>query len=410
MGAVHASFIVVLRAVIVLVVLAPGTACTAEGGERSASADWQSAPVAEVAVRIGMDEGPEEYLFGDITSVAADTDGRIYVADRVGSTIRVYGRDGGFLRQVGREGQGPGEYQWPADLTFGPDGRLYVRDNTRITVLAAAEAGGIPDSVAATWRIPGLSSSSSRRSRVDSAGNYYYPSGAGGPLRYFYLIFPRGEHRGDTVHVPAFGTLSATLTAFYRIGADGRMLDGLSHAPFEPVATWDITPRGTVVGGDGSSQTILESGATADSVGALRGVRVSRRPVPAGERADSARALQHRIDSLAVPLAEVQNASAAVRTGSLPDSLPAYRSVHVAIEGDIWVERWPLEGDAGRRLFDVFASDGTYVGAIVLAAPLVRDPPPFFTSSAVFGVVRDSATGVERVATVPVRLDRGSGR
>jgi hypothetical protein len=380
--------------------------CAAEVERRGEAEDWGSAVVAGVAVSIGLDEGAPEYLFGNIRSVAADRDGRIYVADRIGSTLRVYDPDGRFLRQLGREGQGPGEYQWPADLTFGPDGRLYVRDSHRITVLAATAPGAIPDSVAATWRIPGYGNLSSRRSRVDLAGRYYYPTSGGSPRSYFYLVFDHGEHGGDTVHVPKYRTLAATGVAFYRLGStDGRIVEGLSHAPFEPVAAWDITPRGTVIGGDASDHRVLETSATGDSIGALASVRVGLRPVPHAEWADSGRALQARIDSLPVPLSEILNTSDAVRTGELPDSLPAFRSVHLAIDGDIWIERWPLEGEGDRRFFDRYAPDGSYRGAVVLSAPLLHDPPPFFTGSAVYGIVRDPETDVERVVKLMVGLE-----
>ncbi len=384
----------------------------AAGTDRSGeAADWDDARIAEVVATIGLAEGPPEYLFGDIRSVAADRTGRIYVADRMGSTVRVYDPDGTFLRHLGREGRGPGEYRWPGDLTFGPDGRLYVRDSNRITILAATSPGAIPDSVVGTWPIPGLANYlSSRRSRVDSAGRYYYPASRGGPLRYFYLVFESGGHRGDTVHVPPYRTLAATRPAVYIYpgSSDGLIFDGLAHAPFEPVADWDITPRRTVIGGDGVSQTILETNATADSIGALAVVRRGLRPVPPIERDDSARAFQARVDSLPVRVSELQNISDAVRAGELPNLLPAWRSVHVAVDARIWVERWPLEGEADKRFFDVFAPDGSYRGSVVLPAPLLRDPPPYFTDEAVYGLVANPVTEVHQVVKLTFDLDAGS--
>lgn len=391
-----------------LAVSAGTIACDAVSDRGGEDARWEGASVAEVVARIGMVDGPSEYLFGDVRSVAADAGGRIYVADRIGSTVRVYDPEGRFLGQIGDEGQGPGEYEWPGDLTFGPDGRLYVRDLNRITVLESPDPNGIPDSVAETWRIPGLANYlSSRRSRVDHSGRYYYPARRG-PSD-FYLVFEGGEHVGDTVHVPRYRTLASTRRAVYMYpgSGDGRVFDGLAHAPFEPVASWDITSSGNVVGGDGARQRVLETNAAADSVDAVAvDVRGGRRPVPTKEREDSARAFQARVDSLPVPVSELQNISEAVRAGQLPDSLPAWRSVHVADDGSIWIERWPLEGEHDKRFFDVFSELGAYKAPVVIPVPLMRDPPPFFTDGAVYGVVADSATQVHQIVKLVLDLDR----
>ena len=61
-------------------------------------------------VRIGALEGPEEYVFGRVQSIAVGLDGTIYVTDDQVPVIRCYDSDGSYLGDVGREGSGPGEY------------------------------------------------------------------------------------------------------------------------------------------------------------------------------------------------------------------------------------------------------------------------------------------------------------
>lgn len=90
--------------------------------------------VARQYAAIGQVEGAPEYLFGDIYAVAEDSQRRIHVADRIGSTIRVYAPSGEFIRQIGAEGRGPGEYEWPVDIRFRRD-TAYVRDRERLTIL-----------------------------------------------------------------------------------------------------------------------------------------------------------------------------------------------------------------------------------------------------------------------------------
>lgn len=74
-----------------------------------------------------MLEGPDEYLIGDPRSFAVNSEGAIYLLDRQVPVIRMYGSDGTFVRNVGREGGGPGEYKSPGAIAVLPDDRLIVR-------------------------------------------------------------------------------------------------------------------------------------------------------------------------------------------------------------------------------------------------------------------------------------------
>ena len=63
---------------------------------------------------IGVEVGQDAYMFGEVRDFAA-TDGRIYVLDLQVPALRVYDWNGGWLRDFGRRGQGPGEFQRRAD-------------------------------------------------------------------------------------------------------------------------------------------------------------------------------------------------------------------------------------------------------------------------------------------------------
>lgn len=87
-------------------------------------------------VRIGQLEGENEYVFGAIGRVSVGGNGEMFVADRQGPVIRMYDREGNFMRNVGSEGRGPGEYSRISGMRTFPDGRLAVWDvnNQRVSV------------------------------------------------------------------------------------------------------------------------------------------------------------------------------------------------------------------------------------------------------------------------------------
>ena len=70
------------------------------------------------SVRIGVAEGPEEYMFYRLFGATQLSDGRIVIVNQGSQEIRYYAPDGTFLRRAGRGGEGPGEfsnafYIWP---------------------------------------------------------------------------------------------------------------------------------------------------------------------------------------------------------------------------------------------------------------------------------------------------------
>ena len=67
----------------------------------------------------------------------------LFRSDLRGATkVWVFDSLGRSLRGIGRKGEGPGEFTSPTGLVVGPDGRLWVRDVTRISRFAADAATG----------------------------------------------------------------------------------------------------------------------------------------------------------------------------------------------------------------------------------------------------------------------------
>ncbi len=76
----------------------------------------------------GPDTTDSNLTFHKPTDIALDTQGNLYVADSGNFRIQKISPDGNFLDSFGREGQGPGEFQFLDGLVVDETGRIYVTD------------------------------------------------------------------------------------------------------------------------------------------------------------------------------------------------------------------------------------------------------------------------------------------
>jgi len=61
-------------------------------------------------------------------SFCVDANENVYIADDSDMAIKVYDRQGQYLKTIGRQGNGPGEFESIGNMLFLPDGRLLVTD------------------------------------------------------------------------------------------------------------------------------------------------------------------------------------------------------------------------------------------------------------------------------------------
>ncbi|MEX2529223.1 MAG: 6-bladed beta-propeller [Gemmatimonadota bacterium] len=124
--------------ILVLAALGSVVACTEESrGVSPANAELQE------VVSVGLLDGPEEFLFGEIADVRAMSDGSFVVLDTQTPAVRWFGFDGEYRGAVSGVGQGPGELGAPMAIEVTDDDRMGVLDysNARISVYRGTPEG-----------------------------------------------------------------------------------------------------------------------------------------------------------------------------------------------------------------------------------------------------------------------------
>ena len=200
---------------------------------------WGGTATLVEEASIGVDAGPDEYMLGDVIGVTASNE-EIFVLDGQVLTVRVYDWEGLHLRDIGREGQGPGEFTNPQSLARGPDGRLFVEDSNRVTVFSAA--GEVLD----TW--PDERNFSGTPIVVTVPGDVYVHDllERGGDIADWRhgmrAIGPDGIY-GEPVRVPNLEYEPYQLITRFPGGSTS------SGIPFAPRPFWALAPSGAMIAG-----------------------------------------------------------------------------------------------------------------------------------------------------------------
>jgi hypothetical protein len=129
-----------LAALTFVIVLAGAAVATAgdwsgqeveKGGVRHVVNPNRPVEPAETAVlrevwRAGGDDEDDDVLFAVLDDVAVDGGGNVYLLDSQLNTVHVFSSLGEYLRSIGRQGEGPGEFNMPRSLFITPDGLVAV--------------------------------------------------------------------------------------------------------------------------------------------------------------------------------------------------------------------------------------------------------------------------------------------
>ena len=273
---------------------------------------------------IGVEVGADPYLLGDVHDLAID-DQRIYVLDDQVPVVRVYDLDGVHVRDIGREGQGPGEYDSARFVGVDADGRIYVQERTELEVY---DALGAPLETVGTDAVysPGPQAPVTA---VGTAGDVHFPVASEwnpeDPSRSTVdVVTVSGGRKVAARPVPDLGYEPPRIKMFVRNNRFG------IPPPFAPELVWTVAASGAIIVGRADRYEIEVH----RSDGSIQRVSKTWDPVEVGSAESDWYLRQTR-----AMIARADELRGYDLDSGLPDHKPAFARLFTDAEDRIWVLR-----------------------------------------------------------------------
>jgi hypothetical protein len=328
-------------------------------------------------VELGRPDAALVEPLAHVTSVCELSDGRVVVVDSIARTMSVIDFQRGAVRQVGREGDGPGEYRLPVRLVPWADGVCALVDISRwrqVPVLDEQGEPGASVSLQGTPQNPGPSFPHA----ADTLGNVY--SVVRGSTDSMIVA----RWRVDTWRRDSIARLSIVPVSTLPVARQSH-----DPPPFTTYDTWAVSLDGwvAIVSADPYRVTLISPDGSRTTGPA---VSYPREKVTAAHRDEWRHQRERPITRYVVESAGLVAATARVpyvAPARWPEHLPAFlgNAARFAPDGSVWVHRAGLA--ASNQRIDVFDRAGRRQRQLQL--------PPYarvagFGARSVYVAIRDS--------------------
>ena len=275
---------------------------------------------------IGEEVGDDAYLFGSITDAWA-TDDFIYIVDSQVPAVRAFDHQGNYLFDVGRTGQGPGEYSQPMGLAVDADGRVIVTDvsGARMNIYDAEgvslESWSLGSPTAAMGLV--LSDDGEMYTRMmDMPDNMEF----GGTIEMRFGVQTVGPN--GLTGEPSFPPPSDYEPPSTVVEGNGNRFE-MAIVPFTPSYEWEFTPTREFVAGVGNEYRFEIHGA--DGITRVVEKTWEQVPVESEEAAFRSRLASQQVEQMAPDFR--------LDPSEVPAHKPAFTGFRPDRSGRVWVER-----------------------------------------------------------------------
>ncbi len=283
---------------------------------------------------IGGNESGGESALSEIIDMAVDEEGNIFVLDSKEACIRLFNETGGYLKTIGKKGQGPGEMQRPMNISITPRNEILVNDRGA-RILHIFGLGGEHRRSLSLARMPSFS-----RPRVDSQDNIVARSMTAAPGRARFVL---------AKFDPELNKLFDIFSYEYELSG------GKIYNVFPPQCFWAVGRNDRIVWGYNDKYEIQ----VLDRDGRLlRTITKSYAPVKTtdDEKRDW---VKFGFGDKGVPPDVKVN---------WPSHHNAFQSLNVDDSGKIFVETYEKAAEGPGFYHDVFDPEGRYIAKILLKA------------------------------------------
>lgn len=364
-------------ALLIFAVLSPLGCDSADRGFRQVES-WDSAGVTIVSnpdialpewtidsmpfVDIGTADGRDGQDLALPWSSVRLADGRIAISNAQSNELRFYTPEGRFIRSVGREGEGPGEFQLIALLRLGRGDTIISSDAILPRLTLFSSDGAYARTIqleALEGRVPRLRGLISDTVALFSVQLYERSGGRSQAARDTLLLATRGLEGGVTQLIGRFPADEK----FNQVLPNGSI--AAWNQPFARDA-YAAVAGGLVWVGVSDTYEVRGFGPNGD----LRSVvRMDRPAQPVGQT-ERSRFFQHHLEGVEDEdqRRTYENVHQIIE---FPETLPAYSALESDDGGFLWVEEYVLPWEGGRPQWRIFDSNGRAVAVARTPAGLL---------------------------------------
>jgi len=304
---------------------------------------------------------PDQAVFRNPQNLAVDAQGNVYVSDWAAHHVKVFGPDGKFKRLIGRQGQGPGDFNGPSIVEISGDHLIIWESmNSRFSILTldgkfvktADRLHGARGNLYALKALPD--------------GRFIAFIDKGLPERYQEPL----PAEKDYVILLLSSDLKILKTVFEQKFIRSKWYrhpetQAAAQAPFpyHPDVTMDVSPKGVIAVGISRAYEIEWHDA---DKGRIAMINRPYTPVKVEERDKKAHfdifKMRVIINNQSKLISKAPDYI--VRNTEFPENMPPFRGIVFDGKGNLWVRIFPQ--DRSSDIYDIFSPESKFLSRVAV--------------------------------------------
>jgi len=349
---------------LIFLVMALAQSASAEQKTAKSLADIYAGGTLRLIAELTIDERtlPKDVFFEGVVDIKCDPSGNIYVCDYKAQNVKKFDSSGEFLKTIGRQGQGPGEFSWPFALAVTAE-RLVVYDMRNNRVCALSPDGEFIKSIP-------LPMGEGRPRKMNSlpSGDFLI-----GMVKIYFGDMNRPQDYSIELYSPDLEHKKTIYSQEVMENKYMRTERGLTNIPqpYSPFVHWDVLPDGRIIIGYAVNYEIavfdVEKGQITSFSHAYEPVKVTKK--------DEDQFFAGMSVSSGDGVVKQGAPDYIVKNTDFPKQKPPFYSLLADPEGNILVYTYRSNKEEEWKYFDAFSPDGKFLGGVQISGKDTLLPP-----------------------------------